>query len=73
MFVLKSFCFYFVLTLASVFKSVTKCFLKTLFEKSVSLEKFDYEQVPTSVYLLEKRMSLFSFPLDNAIPLLVSR
>ena len=29
-------------------------FLKTLFEKSVSVEKFDFEEVPTSIYLLEK-------------------
>ena len=43
------------------------------FEKSVSVEKFDFEKVPTSIYLLEKRMFLLLFPLDNVIPLLVSR
>ena len=37
---LKSFCFDFDLTLASVFKSVTKLFLKTLLERSVSVKKF---------------------------------
>ena len=70
----EKFLFYFDLTLASVFKSVTKSFLKNLFEKSVSVEKsLIFEQVPTSIYLLEKRMFMFLFPLDNAIPLLVSR
>ena len=34
-------------------------FLKTLFEKSVSLEKFDFEQVPTNIYLLEKSLFIF--------------
>ena len=47
-------------------------FLKTLFEKSVSVEEFDFEQVPTSIYLLEKRMFMFLFPLDSAILLLVT-
>ena len=48
-------------------------FLKTLFEKSVSVEKFDFEQVPTSIYLLEKELFLFLFPLESAILILVSR
>ena len=49
-------------------------FLKTLFEKSVSVKKFVcFGQVPTSIYLLEKGIVLCLFPLDNAILLLVSR
>ena len=43
MLVFEKFWFYFVLTLASVFKSVTKLFLKTLFEKKVfGVKKFDF-------------------------------
>ena len=49
---------------------------KVVFEngfESVCVEKFDFEQVPTSFYLLEKRIFLFLFPLDSSIPVLVSR
>ena len=70
-FVLKKF-FYFVLTPASVFKSVTKCFWK-LCLKSVWCEKVCFEQVPTSIYLLEKEWFLFLFPLDSTILLLINR
>ena len=54
------------------FQECYEVVLKTLFEKSVSVEKVYFEQVPTSIYLLEKRIVLCSFPLDNAILLLVS-
>ena len=73
MFDLKFFLFYFNLTLVFVFKSVTKLFSKLCLKKGVSVEKFYFEQEPISIYLLEKRMFLFLFPLDSAIPLLKSR
>ena len=41
--------------------------------KSVSVKSFCFEQVPTSIYLLEKRSFLLSFRLDRVILLLVSR
>ena len=47
------------------------CF-ENLFEMC-KCEKICLEQVPTSIYLLEKRSFLFSFPLDRVILLLVSR
>ena len=64
--VLKSFCFNFDLTLASVLKSVMKCFLKTLFEKECKCKKdfvFLREQVSKNHLPTRKRnrSMLFSF------------
>ena len=72
-FILKSFCFYFVLTLASVFKSVTKCFWNFCLKKCTCEKKFDFEQVLKNYLPTRKRMFFSSYPLDSAILLLVSR
>ena len=69
-FILKQFDF--VITLVSVLKGVTKFILKVCL-KSVSVKKFRFEQVPTSIYLLEKRSFLSLFPLDSAILLLIKK
>ena len=64
--------FYFVITLVSVLKSVTKLFLKTLFEKVFGVKFF----VCLSKYLgtnLPTRKKTVHFPLDNAITLLRNR
>ena len=57
-----------------VFVGFEKSFV---FEESVSAKSFvlffKKEQVLKNIYLLEKRMVLCLFPLDNAILLLMSR
>ena len=45
--------FDFVITFIPVLKGVTKFIFENLFEKC-KCEKFCFEQVPTSIYLLEK-------------------
>ena len=61
-FAFEIFLFYFVLTLVSVLKSVTKLFLKTLFEKSVSVEKF----------VMSKYLLASTYSEKNIVSILVS-
>ena len=49
---------------------------KSLFEKECKCEKdfvFEKSKYLRTIYLLEKGINLYKYPLDNAIPLLMSR